>query len=227
MTSAAAERILVVDVGGNHVKLSLGTGGERRRFSSGPELTAAQMVAGVLQTAAGWEWDTVSLGIPAVVRHGGVVAEPVNLGDGWVGFDYEGAFGKPVRIANDATMQAIGSYDGGRMLFLGLGTGLGSTMILDGVVAPMELGHLPFRKHTIEEYTGQRVLENESKKKWRATVFEVVELLSAALQPDYVVIGGGGVKDLEELPPNCRRGGNDLAAVGGVRLWDPQPNVKL
>lgn len=213
--------VLAVDVGGSHVKALASDRQERRRFASGPSLTAEEMVKGVLETVADWNWDVVSVGIPAPVKNGKVVAEPVNLGDGWVGFDYEAAFGKPTQIVNDAAMQAIGSYRGGRMLFLGFGTGLGSTMIADGEVEPLELGHLPFRKKTFEDYVGERGLEKLGRKKWRKAVFEVVEQLSAAMEPDEVVLGGGGVDKLDELPEGCRRGENENAFLGGFRLWDP------
>jgi predicted NBD/HSP70 family sugar kinase len=163
----------------------------------------------------------VSLGLPTPIHGGKVIAEPVNLGAGWVGFDYEGAFGKPTKIVNDAAMQAIGSYEGGRMLFLGLGTGLGSTVIADGMVEPLELGHLPYRKSTFEEYVSDQARARRGKEKWERAVFDVVARLSAAIEPDYVVIGGGGVEHLAELPPNARRGSNENAFVGGFRLWDP------
>jgi polyphosphate glucokinase len=218
----AEVRVLVVDVGGSHVKALLSGEDERRRFESAPNLTAKEMADGVLRIAEGWAFDRVSVGIPAVVRGNTPIAEPINLGKGWVGFDYEGAFGVPTKVVNDAAMQAIGSYEGGRMLFLGLGTGLGSTLIVDGVVAPLELGHLPFRKKTFEDYVGERALARNGKKKWRKAVFEVVQRLSAAMEADYVVIGGGGLKDVDELPPNCRRGDNELAFTGGFRLWDPE-----
>jgi polyphosphate glucokinase len=213
--------VLAVDVGGSHVKALTSDQQERRRFNSGPSLTAKDMVSGVLDAVADWVWDVVSVGIPAPVRHGKVVAEPVNLGGGWVGFDYEAAFGKPTQIVNDAAMQAVGSYQGGRMLFLGFGTGLGSTMIVNGEVEPLELGHLPFRKKTFEDYVGERGLEKLGKKKWRKAVFEVVEQLSAAMEPDEVVLGGGAVDELDELPKGCRRGENENAFLGGFRLWDP------
>lgn len=213
--------VLAVDVGGSHVKALASDQQERRRFTSGPSLTAEEMVSGVLEAVKDWNWDVVSVGIPTPVKNGKVVAEPVNLGDGWVGFDYEAAFGKPTRLVNDAAMQAIGSYRGGRMLFLGFGTGLGSTMIVNGEVEPLELGHLPFRKKTFEDYVGERGLEKLGKKKWRKAVFEVVEQLSAAMEPDEVVLGGGGVDELDELPPGCRRGENENAFLGGFRLWDP------
>jgi polyphosphate glucokinase len=213
--------VLAVDVGGSHVKALLEGESERRRFASRPNLTAQEMVDGVLAAVDGWSFDRVSVGIPAPVRGGKPVAEPVNLGDGWVGFDYDKAFGVPTKVVNDAVMQAIGSYDGGRMLFLGLGTGLGSALIADGVVEPLELGHLPYKKATFEDYVSERALERKGRKRWRKTVFDVVERLTAALQPDYVVIGGGGAKELDELPPNSRRGDNTNAFAGAFRLWQP------
>jgi polyphosphate glucokinase len=212
--------VLAVDVGGSHVKALTSKETERRRFKSGSSLTAEQMVAGVLEVVEGWDWDVVSVGIPTPVRDDKVVAEPVNLGEGWVGFDYEKAFGKPTKLVNDAAMQAVGSYEGGRMLFLGLGTGLGSTLIADGVIEPLELGHLPFRKKTFEDYVGERGLEKHGKKKWQEAVFETVVQLTAAMEPDDVVLGGGGVDELDELPPGCRRGANENAFLGGFRLWD-------
>ena len=214
--------MLVVDVGGSHVKLLASGETERRRFDSGPELTPGQMVEGVLRASEGWRWDVVSVGIPTPVRRGKVIAEPVNLGEGWIGFDYESALGKPTKVVNDAVMQAVGSYEGGRMLFLGLGTGLGSTLIVNGFVAPLELGHLPFRKHTFEDYVGRRGREKYGRKKWEAAVFETVERLNAAMQADYVVIGGGEAKELDELPAGSRRGANENAFVGGFRLWEPE-----
>jgi polyphosphate glucokinase len=217
-----AERIvLAVDVGGSHVKALASNQQERRRFVSGPSLTAEEMVTGTLEAVADWSWDVVSVGIPAPVRGGKLISEPVNLGDGWVGFDYEAAFGKPTQVVNDAVMQAVGSYRGGRMLFLGLGTGLGSAMIADGTIEPLELGHLPFRKKTFEDYVGERGLKKLGKKKWTKAVFETVERLSAAMEPDEVVLGGGGADDLDELPDGCRRGENENAFLGGFRLWDP------
>ncbi|HEX7525727.1 MAG TPA: hypothetical protein VF327_05430, partial [Gaiellaceae bacterium] len=191
------------------------------KFDSGPKLTPQQMVDGTIAAAEGWAWEVASIGIPTPVRGSQAVAEPANLGKGWVGFDFEAAFGKPTKVVNDAVMQALGSYEGGRMLFLGLGTGLGSALIIDGVVEPLELAHLPFRKKTFEDYVGERSLEKRGKKKWKTLVFDVVEQLDRAMQPDYIVIGGGGVKDLDEMPPNCRRGANELAFLGGFRLWDP------
>jgi len=222
MAGDQARSVLAVDVGGSHVKARLTGESDRRRFDSGPDMTPQQMVEGVHALAAGWFFDRVSVGIPTPVRGGKPIAEPVNLGDGWVGFDYDAAFGVPTKVVNDAVMQAIGSYDGGRMLFLGLGTGLGSALVVDGVVEPLELGHLPFRKKTFEDYVSARALERHGKKKWREAVFEVVERLSAAIEPEYVVIGGGGADELDELPPNSRRGDNEQAFVGGFRLWEPE-----
>jgi polyphosphate glucokinase len=222
MAGDQARSVLAVDVGGSHVKARLTGESDRRRFDSGPDMTPQQMVEGVHALAAGWFFDRVSVGIPTPVRGGKPIAEPVNLGDGWVGFDYDAAFGVPTKVVNDAVMQAIGSYDGGRMLFLGLGTGLGSALVADGVVEPLELGHLPFRKKTFEDYVSARALERHGKKKWREAVFEVVERLSAAIEPEYVVIGGGGADELDELPPNSRRGDNEQAFVGGFRLWEPE-----
>ncbi len=212
--------MLAVDVGGSHVKALLSGETDRRRFDSGPDLTPQEMVEGVLSLADGWSFDHVSVGIPTPVRGGKAIAEPVNLGTGWVGFGYDEAFGVPTKIVNDAVMQAIGSYEGGRMLFLGLGTGLGSALIVDGVVEPLELGHLPYRKKTFEDYVSAQALERRGKKKWRKEVFDVVERLALAMDPDYVVLGGGKADELDELPPNTRRGDNERAFVGGFRLWE-------
>jgi polyphosphate glucokinase len=225
-TVATDRIVLAVDVGGSHVKALTSKETERRRFKSGHALTAEQMVAGVLAAVQGWVWDVVSVGIPTPVRNDKVIADPINLGEGWVDFDYEQAFGKPTKVVNDAAMQAVGSYEGGRMLFLGLGTGLGSTLIADGVIEPLELGHLPFRKKTFEDYVGERGLEKLGKKKWREAVFETIEQLTAAMEPDEVVLGGGGVDQLDELPPGCRRGANENAFLGGFRLWDPDSGLR-
>ena len=214
-----APAVLAVDVGGSHVKEVLNGLDERRRFASGHELTAEQMVAGVLEQTADWEYVGVSVGVPAPVVYGKVVREPVNLGPGWVGFDFEAAFGKPTKVINDAAMQALGSYDGGRMLFLGLGTGLGTTLVIDGFVVGMEVQHMPFRKGTFEDYVGERGLERLGLKRWRKALVEVIEVYVAAFQPDYVVLGGGNARDLGELPPNCRLGHNEDAFLGGFRLW--------
>jgi polyphosphate glucokinase len=183
-------------------------------------MTAEQMVAGVKRDTADWSYEAASIGYPGPVLRGRPVCDPQNLGAGWVGFDFEAALGCPVKLINDAAMQALGSYEGGKMLFLGLGTGLGTTMIVDGIVEPMEIGHLPYRKRTYEDYVGVRGLKRVGKKKWRAYVADVVERLSAALEPDYVVLGGGNAAELKELPPNCRLGDNANAFAGGFRLWD-------
>jgi len=213
-------RVLVVDVGGTHVKV-LATGQEApREFSSGSTLTAEQMVAGVKIVAAGWTYDAVSIGYPGPVLYGRPVAEPRHLGRGWVGFDYQAAFACPVKVVNDAAMQALGSYRGGKMLFLGLGTGLGSTMIVDGIVEPMELGHLPYRDGTFEEYVGVHGLQAHGLAQWRRDVQDVVARLIAALEPEDIVLGGGDVHQLETLPPGCRAGDNADAFVGGFRLWE-------
>ena len=212
--------VLVIDVGGQHVKILLSGESAHRKF----EIRAEDDSPG----DGRWRQEhrrrvvvhVVSLGYPGPVLRGRPVAEPKNLAPGWVGFDFEKAFGCPVKLINDAAMQALGSYQGGRMLFLGLGTGLGSAMIVDGVVEPMELAHLPFRKATFEDYVGERGLKRLGKKRWRRRVVKVVETFSAALQPTDVVIGGGNVKKLKQLPPNTRAGDNDNAFTGGFRLWE-------
>ena len=212
--------VLVVDIGGTHVKI-LATGQTaHREFPSGPGLTPRRMVAGVKKLAADWEYSAVSIGYPGVVVHNRPVAEPHNLGRGWIGFPFEKAFRRPVRLINDAALQALGSYKGGKLLFLGLGTGLGSAMVVDDIVEPMELGHLPYKKATYEDYVGLRGLEKWGKKKWRSHVADVVERLIAALEPDDVVLGGGNVKKLKKLPPGCRQGDNANAFTGGFRLWE-------
>src|SRR5713101_4897487 len=212
--------VLAIDIGGSNVKI-LATGqGEPRKFASGPTMTAEEMVSGVKKLARGWHYDAVAIGYPGMVLWGRPVVEPHNLAKGWVGFDYRAAFRRPVRIINDAAMQALGSYKGGAMLFLGLGTGLGSALVVDGIVEPMELGHLPYRKGTYEDYLGQRGLEQRGKKKWRRHVAGVVAGLIAALEPDDVVLGGGNVRKLKKLPPGCRAGQNSNAFVGGLRLWE-------
>ncbi|MBV8899706.1 MAG: ROK family protein [Verrucomicrobia bacterium] len=212
--------VLVVDVGGTNVKI-LATGQEeRRKLPSGPELTPERMVAGIRQLAEGWPFEAVSIGYPGPVRRGRIVSEPHNLGRGWVGFDFEAAFGFPVKVINDAAMQALGGYERGKMLFLGLGTGLGSALIVEGMVVPLELAHLPFEKGTFEDYVGLRGLERWGKKEWRRYVADVVARLIAAILPDEVVLGGGNVKELKELPPGCRAITNNAAFVGGFRLWE-------
>jgi polyphosphate glucokinase len=219
--------VLVLDVGGSHVKVLASGEQESRRADSGPSLTAAQMVEAAKELADGWTWGSVSVGVPSPVHGGRVVAEPVNLGDGWVGFDYEAAFGKPTKVVNDAAMQALGSYEGGKMLFIGLGTGLGSALVANGFVQPMELGHLPYRKATFEDYAGTAGMVKRGKKRWRRDVVDIVARLSAAMEPDYVVLGGGNAKKLDELPPNARLGGNADAFAGGFRLWDPEAPAQI
>ena len=212
--------VLVIDIGGSSVKL-LATGQDApRKFPSGPELTPERMVAGFVQTAAGWDYEAVSVGYPGPVLHGRPLLDPVNLGPGWVGFDFAAVLGRPVKVVNDAAMQALGSYEGGKLLFLGLGTGLGSAMIADGVIEPMELAHLPYRKATFEDYVGIRGLKRLGNKKWQRAVFDVVARLTAALEADDVVLGGGNVKRLKELPPKCRAGDNANAFLVGFRLWE-------
>jgi polyphosphate glucokinase len=215
-------KILVLDVGGTHVKLLASGHKTRLQFDSGLHLTAKKMVAIVKKTtaAAGWKYDAVSMGYPGPVLHCRPVMEPHNLGKGWVGFDFRRAFGRPVKIINDAAMQAVGSYGGKRMLFLGLGTGLGTALIVDSAVEPMELAHLPFKKgRTYEDYVGLNGLNRLGKKKWRKEVAEVVKLLKAATQADYVVLGGGNARLIKKLPPGTRLGDNNNAFRGGFRLW--------
>ena len=213
-------KVLVVDVGGTHVKVLVSGQKESRKFDSGPAMIPTRMVVGVQQITRDWNYDVVSIGYPGPVLRNRPVAEPHNLGRGWVGFNFEAAFGRPVKLINDAAMQALGSYKGGKMLFLGLGTGLGSTMIVDGIIEPMELGHLPYKKHTYEDYVGERGLERWGKRGWRRHVANVVAALIAALEPEDVVLGGGNVKQLDKLPPGCRAGENANAFVGGFRLWE-------
>jgi polyphosphate glucokinase len=189
---------------------------------SGPDMTAARMAAGVRALAKGWKYDRVSIGYPGVVVRNRPVTEPHNLGKGWVGFDYERAFRCPVRIMNDAAMQALGGYRGGKLLFLGFGTGLGTAMIVDGVVIPMELAHLPYRKKTFEHYVGEAALDQLGKKKWRRYVNDVIARLTAALEPEDIVLGGGNSRNIDELPPRCRIGANTNAFPGGFRMWEPQ-----
>jgi polyphosphate glucokinase len=215
-----SKRILVVDVGGSNVKV-LATGQMlKRSLPSGPKMTPRRMVDGVRELTADLKYDVVSLGVPAPVVRGRIVAEPANLGKGWMGFDFAAAFGRPVKVINDAAMQALGSYRRGRLLFLGIGTGLGSAMVLDGVVEPLELAHLPYRKdRTFEDYVGLRGLKRLGKKRWRKHVLVVVELLRRALVCDDLVLGGGNAKLLERLPTGARLGGNTHAFKGGFALW--------
>jgi predicted NBD/HSP70 family sugar kinase len=215
------KNILVIDVGGTHIKV-LATGRkEPVKIPSGPKMTANKMVKAVREATKDWNYSVVSIGYPGPVIHGRPLTEPNNLGGGWVGFDFRKAFGRPVKIVNDAAMQALGIYRGGRMLFLGLGTGLGSAMIVDGVLAPMEVAHLPYKRgRTYEDYLGIRGLERLGKKKWRRHVAYVAEELKNVLEAEYVVLGGGNAKQLKTVPPGCRLGDNSAAFAGGYRLWD-------
>jgi polyphosphate glucokinase len=215
-------RVLAIDVGGSHVKVRVSGRQEVRAFESGPKMTASDMVAGVLQVTGDWTYDVVSIGYPGMVVHGRIVTEPHNLGEGWVGFDFHKAFGRPTRLINDATMQAIGSYRGGRMLFLGLGTGLGSALIVDGAVESMELAHMNYKKDkTYEEYVGDAGRRRLGAKKWRHAVEDIVGQLRAALEADYVVLGGGNATKLKKLPRRATLGSNAFAFLGGFRLWRP------
>ena len=212
--------VLVVDIGGTHVKL-MATGQDvSREFESGPALIPEQMVSEIRNLVPDWKYEAVSIGYPGSVHGDRIVSDPWNLGKGWVGFDFQSAFKCPVKIMNDAAMQALGSYKGGKMLFLGLGTGLGSALIVDGIVEPMELGHLPYKKHTFEDYVGLRGLQKYGKQNWRCHVTDMVRRLTAAIEPDEVVLGGGNVNKLVELPPGCRVGNNTNAFIGGFRLWE-------
>ena len=212
--------VLVIDIGGTRVK-ALATGQQSpRAFESGPTLTPKRMVAGVRKLVADWKYDVVSIGYPGPVLRNRPIAEPWNLAPGWAGFDFEAAFHCPVKVMNDAALQALGSYQGGLMLFLGLGTGLGSAVIFDGVVEPLELGHSPYKKATFEDYVGLRGLKKYGKKGWRRHVSDVVQRMISAIGPDDLVLGGGNVKKLKELPAGCRAGDNANAFLGGFRLWE-------
>ncbi len=217
---ANALKILAIDLGGTNLKVKCSTGDEVRKVASGPKMTADKMVAAVKEMTHDWEYDVISMGFPGPVLHGKITLEPRHLGPGWVKYDFGNVFGKPIKIINDSAMQAVGSYEGGRMLLLDLGTGLGTALILDGVVQPLEMGHLQYKKgRTYEEYVGVSGLKRLGKKGWRKAVAKVVEELSAALEPDYVVLGGGNAKFLKELPVNCRLGANANAFIGGFRMW--------
>lgn len=215
-----ADKILVIDVGGSHVKVSVTGQRKQRRIPSGPAMTASKMAKDVKELVKDWEYNVISIGYPGPVIHGRPVHNPHNLGGGWVGFDFGRAFGRPVKILNDAAMQALGSYKEGRMLFLGLGAGLGSAMIVDGILEPMELAHLPYKKgKTYEDYVGLRGLKRLGKKSWRRHVTDVVKRLKDALGAEYVVLGGGNSKGIKDLPPDTKLGNNRNAFVGGTRLW--------
>jgi polyphosphate glucokinase len=223
---AKARKVLVIDVGGTHVKV-LATGQtEPRRFDSGPSLAPKRFVPEVRKITSDWTYDAVSIGYPGPVLRNRPVSEPHNLAPGWVGFDFHAAFGRPVKLINDAAMQALGSYKGGKMLFLGFGTGLGSAMVVDGVVEAMELGHLPYKKATYEDYVGQRGLDRLGKHKWRKHVANVVAQLTAALEPDDIVLGGGNAGYIEHLPSKCRAGDNANAFIGGFRIWEAKQGLE-
>lgn len=212
--------VLVIDIGGTNIKF-LATGQpEARRFPSGRTITPADMVAKVKDLTLDWKYDVVTIGYPGLVLKGRIAREPNNLAPGWVGFDFEAAFGCPVKLINDAAMQALGSYQDGTMLFLGLGTGLGAAMVVQGVVVPMELGHLSYRKGNVETYLGKGGLARLGKKKWQRHVEAAVTRFISVLELDDVVIGGGNAKKLKQLPPGCRLGSNANAFTGGFRLWE-------
>jgi polyphosphate glucokinase len=218
--------VLVVDVGGTHIKMLASGQKTPVKIPSGPQMTAQRMAADVRRATAGWNYDAVSIGYPGPVLHNQPLLEPHNLARGWVGFNFQKAFGRPVKMVNDAAMQALGSYEGGRMLFLGLGTGLGTAFIVDGILEPMELAHLPYKKgRTYEDYVGNGGLKRLGKKKWRSAVFQVVEQLKNALEAEYVVLGGGNARLLKELPPGARMGDNANAFTGGFRLWSDRMGV--
>ena len=217
---ASARHILVVDVGGMHVKLRIDARGPIHKFVSGPKMSPLGMMRQILRRTRKLSFDAVSIGYPGLVFHGRIAAEPHNLGKGWVRFDFEKAFGKPVKVINDAAMQAIGSYRGGRMLFLGLGTGLGVTIIIDGVVEPTEVGHMPYKRgRSFEDYVGERGRKRLGTRKWRKKVNDVIGQLKLAFQADYVVLGGGNATRLKSLPQSARLGDNRNAFSGGLRLW--------
>ena len=218
--------VLAIDIGGSHVKILASGEKEARKFPSGPSMTPATMVTGVRLLAADWRYEAISIGYPGAVLHNRPVAEPHNLAKGWTSFDFQRALKRPVKFMNDAAMQALGSYRGGKLLFLGLGTGLGTTMIVDGIVEPMELAHLPYKKGTYEDYIGRRGLEKYGEAKWHKHVIDVVRQLTAALEPDDIVLGGGNAKLLKKLPKGCRAGDNANAFLGGFRLWTEQSAPK-
>ena len=220
MTAPAPRKILVVDVGGTHIKLLVTGRRTPRKFDSGQRMTPAKMVGQIKKLTADWKYDAVSVGYPGLVVHGRIASEPYNLAAGWVGFDFRRAFKRPVKLINDAAMQALGDYRGGRMLFIGLGTGMGSAMIVDGALEPMELGHLPYRNgKTYEDYAGLRGLQRLGRKKWNKHVLHIIAALRAALEPDRVILGGGNAKLLERLPDSVAIADNAKAFAGGFRLW--------
>jgi polyphosphate glucokinase len=219
-------KILVIDIGGTSVKVLASGQTEPRKFLSGPKMTPSDMVSGVKELTADWSYDVISIGYPGVIHAGQIVTEPHNLAPKWIGFDFESAFGCPVKLINDAALQALGSYRDGTLLFLGLGTGLGSALVADGKVIPLELAHLSYRKGTYEDYLGIHGLHRLGKKKWQEHVHFGINSLIAAFNPDDVVVGGGNVKKLKALPPGCRGGDNANAFTGGFRLWEETDKKK-
>jgi hypothetical protein len=219
--------VLLLDIGGSHVKLAFSHQRTETRIPTGPTMTPGRLMRKVVREIEGEPYDAVAVGYPGLVVRGQVARDPPNLGRGWVGYDFERVLGRPTRILNDAALQALGAYRGGRMLFLGLGTGLGCAMILDGTIAPMELAHLPYKKgREYEGYLGQAGLERLGRRKWQKEVFDVVELLIRALEPDYVTLGGGNVSRLRALPPHCVRGDNRDSITGASRLWARPPEAR-
>jgi predicted NBD/HSP70 family sugar kinase len=219
--------VLVVDIGGTNVKVLVTGHDEARRFPSGPKMKPIQMVSQVKRITKDWKYDVVSIGYPGLVRNNKVASEPYNLGHPWVGFDFQSAFGRPVKIMNDAAMQALGSYKGGLLLFVGLGTGIGSALVQDEMVVPMEMGRISYRTGTWEDYVGLRGLQRLGKKRWRRHVAYVLERLLQTFHPDDVVLGGGNAKKLKRLPPGCRLGANTNAFLGGFRLWEERAGLRL
>ena len=213
-------KILAVDIGGTNVKMLVSDQTSRRKFPSGATLTPERFVTGVKRLVGDWTWDAMTIGYPGRVRNGRIVSDPYNLAPGWLDFDFARAFGCPIKLINDGAMQAFGSYRGGSLLFVGLGTGVGACVIYDGTIVPMEVGHLPYRKATIEYYLGRKGMKRLGKKKWQKHLFVTVERLIDTFHPDDVVIGGGNVQELTELPPGCREGHNAYAFEGGFRLWE-------
>jgi polyphosphate glucokinase len=213
-------KVLVIDVGGTNIKILASGHKQPRKFPSGPDMTAAKMVARVKRLAANWDYDAVSIGLPGPVLFGQLILDPPNLGPGWAGFDFSAAFGVPAKLVNDAAMQALGSYKGGKMLFLGFGTGLGTALVVDGVAESSEVAHFGYKKKTYEDYVGARGLKRLGKKKWRKHVEEIITTIVTGIHPDDVVLGGGNVKKLKKLPEGCRAGDNANAFLGGFRLWE-------
>jgi polyphosphate glucokinase len=212
--------ILVIDVGGSNIKI-LATGQpERIKIPSGRDFTPEEMVPSVQEAAKDWDYEAITIGFPGVVKHGKIAANPVNMGGGWIGFDFEKAFGCPVKIINDAAMQALGSYEGGKVLFMGFGTGLGTALVFEDLILPLEGGHLPFKQGTFETHVGNEALKKMGRKRWTEHVYQAIAHFKRCFQPDEIVLGGGNSKLLDEIPENCRLGSNKNAFTGGFRLWE-------